>query len=134
MPIAFASSLAVQLRNLVVKGSVWHVMHAWASILQVPAVLVLDVASPDLPTARLEHKAHLTLNEFDKIVLQEVRKAQNTGTQALASLSCHGCSCAGHLGHHSHGRSDIMLTPAILTIKSASSQQLPIIVATNLVL
>jgi hypothetical protein len=39
---------------------------------QVPAVLVLDVTSPDLPTARLEHKAHLTLNDFDKITLQEV--------------------------------------------------------------
>jgi hypothetical protein len=38
-------------------------------------VLVLDVASPDLPTARLEHKSHLTLNDFDKIVLQEVGAA-----------------------------------------------------------
>lgn len=42
-------------------------------ICQVPGVLVLDVTSPDLPTARLEHKAHLTLNDFDKIMLQEVR-------------------------------------------------------------
>jgi hypothetical protein len=48
----------------------------WVCLLptrQVPGVLVLDVTSPDLPIARLEHKAHLTLNDFDKIMLQEVR-------------------------------------------------------------
>jgi len=78
-------------------------MLAWGSTLQVPAVLVLDVASPDLPTARLEHKAHLTLNEFDKIVLQEVRKAENRYPSAGKPLvPC--CSCARHLGHHAHGR------------------------------
>jgi hypothetical protein len=40
--------------------------------MQVPGVLVLDVTSPDLPTAWLEHKAHLTLNDFDRMALQEV--------------------------------------------------------------
>lgn len=67
-------------------------------------MLVLDVTSPDLPTARLEHKAHLTLNDFDKIVLQEVRagwwasKACTHRTAgaasaagAIAAACCSGC-------------------------------------------
>lgn len=49
---------------------------------QVPAVLVLDVTSPDLPKVRLEHKAHLTLNDFDKIVLQEVSRSATAGSTA----------------------------------------------------
>lgn len=52
--------------------------------LQVPAVMLLDVTSPDLPTARLEHKAHLTLNDFDKITLQEVRGRADRAAGALA--------------------------------------------------
>lgn len=61
-------------------------------LLQVPGVLVLDVTSPDLPTARLEHKAHLTLNAFDNMVLQEVRGQQVLGSWRRLLLCVCPCS------------------------------------------
>lgn len=62
-------------------------------------MLVLDVTSPDLPTARLEHKAHLTLNDFDRIVLQEVRAgwASSMHPPAGWSSKCSRGYCSGVL-------------------------------------
>ena len=51
---------------------------------QVPTVLAYDVAAPELATALLEHKAHLTLNDYDLIVLSQVDEAQQQDAQRTA--------------------------------------------------